>query len=346
MKVLLIEDEPDAAEVIKKTFEEDGEFKVLILPDPSRVKECLKKHSVDAIICDYSIPGTVSGMDILRDLKTGQFKNIPFILYTGKGSEELEQEALKSGAFYYVQKGIDSIEYLIYVVKDAVARKRSVDAAPKIIKRMKLHNGTTVHDLKNIFTTIGGFTELLKTTEDPKSREAMCDKILKSVEKAIAINKNSEGFCQIAGVDERWIVLREVMSGIEMRYPSFKFVNKIPEDVEIFANPFIFSDIFNCLLENSQRHGGENISEIRYSFSKDENFVRFIFEDNGKGVPAEKKDKIFKKGFGDNTGLGLYLARESMEMCDGWIIETGKPGEGARFEILAPFYRYRRFSKE
>lgn len=342
IKILLIEDEKDSAEVIKMTFEETEEFKVLVLPDALRVRECLKKHPVDAIICDYLIPGNISGMDVLRSLKTGRFKDIPFILYTGRGSEELEQEALKSGAFYYVQKGINSIEYLIYVVKDAVARKRSVDAAPNIIKAMKLHNSSTVHDLKNVFMSIGGFAELVKTTEDQKSREAMCDKILKNVEKAIAINKNSESFCQIAGVDERWIVLREVMSGIEIRYPNFKFVNKIPEDVEIFANPFIFADIFNCLLDNSQRHGGENVSEIKYSFSRDEKFVRFIFEDNGKGIPAEKKVKIFDKGFGDNTGLGLYLARESMGMCDGWIIETGKPGEGARFEILAPFYRYRR----
>lgn len=341
IKVLLIEDEPDAAEVIKNTFEEDGEFKVLVLQNPSRMKECLKKHSVDAIICDYLIPGSASGMDILRDLKTGQFKSIPFILYTGKGSEELEQEALKSGAFYYVQKGIDSIEYLIYVVKDAVARKKSIDAAPKIIKMMKLHSSSTAHDLNNIFMAINGFAELARVTEDRKSREAMLDKIVKNVEKAIVINKNSESFCQIAGSDEKWIVLREVMSEIEIRYPNFKFINQIPEGMEIFANPFIFSNIFNCLLDNSLRHGG-GVSEIRYSFSKDERFVRFIFEDNGKGVPAEKKDKIFDKGFGDNTGLGLYLARKSMQICDGWIIETGKPGEGARFEILATFYRYRR----
>ncbi|MFA5086407.1 MAG: hybrid sensor histidine kinase/response regulator [Candidatus Paceibacterota bacterium] len=341
LRILLVEDEKDLAEVIKETFEETGEFKVFILSDASRVKECLEKNPVDAIICDYVIPGT-NGMELLRDLKTGQFKDIPFILYTGKGSEEIEKESLKSGAFYYVQKGTSSVDYLMYVTKDVVARKRSVANAPKIIKKMQLHSSSVAHDLKNIFLTLGGYTDLVRRTDDPKSREAMCDKIEKIVEKAIVINKNSESYCQIAGSDEGWIVLKEAMSGIEIRYPNFKFINQVPEDIEIFANPSIFSDIFNCLLDNSQRHGGENVSEIRYSFSKDEKFVRFVFEDNGKGIPTENKSRIFEKGFGDNTGFGLYLARESMEMCDGWIIETGKPGQGARFEILSPFWRYRR----
>ena len=52
--------------------------------------------------------------------------------------------------------------------------------------------------------------------------------------------------------------------------------------------------------------------------------------------PAEEKEKIFERGYGKNTGLGLFLAREILSITGITIRETGKPGKGARFEIAVP----------
>ena len=61
-----------------------------------------------------------------------------------------------------------------------------------------------------------------------------------------------------------------------------------------------------------------------------------VCEDDGEGVVADEKEKIFERGFGKNTGLGLALAREILDITGITIIEYGEPGKGARFEIVVP----------
>jgi signal transduction histidine kinase len=61
-----------------------------------------------------------------------------------------------------------------------------------------------------------------------------------------------------------------------------------------------------------------------------------VVEDNGGGVPADEKIKIFERGYGKNTGWGLFLVREILAVTWMTIAETGTPGKGARFEIHMP----------
>ncbi|MDD1718070.1 MAG: ATP-binding protein, partial [Methanoregulaceae archaeon] len=64
--------------------------------------------------------------------------------------------------------------------------------------------------------------------------------------------------------------------------------------------------------------------------------------DNGTGVPDGEKEKIFRRGYGKATGLGLFLAREILSITGMTIRETGIPGAGARFEIMVPPGMFRR----
>jgi signal transduction histidine kinase len=64
-------------------------------------------------------------------------------------------------------------------------------------------------------------------------------------------------------------------------------------------------------------------------------------EDDGPGIPEENKERIFEKGFGNNTGLGLFLTREILGITGITIRETGEPGTGARFELTVPPGSYR-----
>jgi signal transduction histidine kinase len=64
--------------------------------------------------------------------------------------------------------------------------------------------------------------------------------------------------------------------------------------------------------------------------------IRIVWEDNGTGVPDGEKEHIFERGFGNNTGLGLFLCREILAITGIGIHETGVSGNGARFEITIP----------
>lgn len=61
-----------------------------------------------------------------------------------------------------------------------------------------------------------------------------------------------------------------------------------------------------------------------------------VYEDDGVGISAEDKQNLFKKGFGKNTGLGLFLIRKILAITSITITETGQPGKGVRFEVLVP----------
>ena len=70
------------------------------------------------------------------------------------------------------------------------------------------------------------------------------------------------------------------------------------------------------------------------------------FSDDGAGIPEDLKEKIFLRGFGKHTGLGMYLARAILSITNIRIQETGEFGKGVRFEIIVPeqVYRESRFS--
>lgn len=84
------------------------------------------------------------------------------------------------------------------------------------------------------------------------------------------------------------------------------------------------------------------MTKILFSDEKMNTDLALIVQDNGQGIHDNVKEKIFLKGFGINTGLGLFLSREILAITGITITENGNPGEGARFEILVPegMFRY------
>ena len=93
-------------------------------------------------------------------------------------------------------------------------------------------------------------------------------------------------------------------------------------------------------MENAVRHGGK-ITTLRFSLQNPGDIPVIICEDDGDGVAGNEKEKIFERGFGKNTGLGLFLTREILSITGITITETSQPGKGARFEITLPKDMYR-----
>ncbi len=58
-------------------------------------------------------------------------------------------------------------------------------------------------------------------------------------------------------------------------------------------------------------------------------------EDDGQGVPLDEKEKIFRKGYGKGTGLGLFLSKEILSITGISIREIGEPGKETRLEMLS-----------
>jgi signal transduction histidine kinase len=93
-------------------------------------------------------------------------------------------------------------------------------------------------------------------------------------------------------------------------------------------------------MDNAVRYGGK-ITTIQFAALKSGNDHLIVCEDDGEGIPAEEKEMIFERGYGKNTGLGLALSREILDITGITIKEIGEPGKGARFEMTVPKGAYR-----
>ncbi|MDD4484994.1 MAG: ATP-binding protein, partial [Methanoregula sp.] len=109
--------------------------------------------------------------------------------------------------------------------------------------------------------------------------------------------------------------------------------------IRLLADPMV-ETVFANLLDNSVRHG-EHVTKVRVFSRREGTTLVVVWEDDGIGIAASDKEKIFGRGYGKNTGLGLFLVREVLGLTGIAVRETGEPGKGARFEIIVPEGAYR-----
>jgi signal transduction histidine kinase len=105
-------------------------------------------------------------------------------------------------------------------------------------------------------------------------------------------------------------------------------------ELQVYADPML-AKVFSCLLENALVHGS-TLTKIRIHGSTAPAGYLLVVEDDGVGIPKDRKEKIFNKNVGKNGGFGLFLAREILSITGMTIEEAGEPEKGARFEISIP----------
>jgi signal transduction histidine kinase len=141
-----------------------------------------------------------------------------------------------------------------------------------------------------------------------------------------------------------WQSVKKVFREAVLLNPSSTIDIRVEmDDIELYADP-LFPRVFYNLVANSIQHGDHQLTKIRLSAKKSGESLIIIYEDNGRGIPFDEKEKIFEFGFGTGTGFGLFLIRELLGFTGITITETGEPGKGVRFEILVPKGKFRKAS--
>ncbi len=102
---LYIDDEPVLLEITKVFLELDGGIEVTVMENAVEALTSLRSRAFDVIVSDYQMPA-MDGVALLKALKAAG-DTTPFILFTGKGWEEVAIEAINNGADFYLQKGGD-----------------------------------------------------------------------------------------------------------------------------------------------------------------------------------------------------------------------------------------------
>jgi signal transduction histidine kinase len=209
-------------------------------------------------------------------------------------------------------------------------------------EKLNLLSSITRHDISNQLHALSGYLELSReTVNDPDLASELIakeEKIADTIAHQINFTRDYEDLGITApawqNVDG---IIRQAAASLSMK--DIRVVVDRP-DLEIYADPLL-GKVFYNLMDNALKYGGSKITTIGITTHETGTGLTLIFEDDGMGIAGEDKRRLFERGFGKNTGLGLFLSREILSITSITIRETGDPGRGARFEMIVPKGEYR-----
>ncbi|MFB6361241.1 MAG: PAS domain-containing protein [Halobacteriales archaeon] len=138
IRVLHVDDEPMFAETAAEFLERADERLTVETVESAEAGLDRLAEDLDCIVSDYDMPGQ-DGIEFLEAVRAA-FPDLPFILFTGKGSEEIASEAVSAGVTDYLQKttGTEQYELLANRITNTVAQRQAQTEARRQRDRLQL----------------------------------------------------------------------------------------------------------------------------------------------------------------------------------------------------------------
>ena len=266
--------------------------------------------------------------------------------------------------------GRREIQRLYVELRDAFERASHAEALRQSEKLKSALLDAVTHDLRTPLTSIkASITTLLDeargqidagklVTLDTESKLEMMEVI---DEESDRLNRFIGGLIELARIEagemqlrRRWGTVDEIVSASLLRAEPFTRGHKVNLDIEtelpvVRVDERAVSEVVYTLIDNAAKYApiGTN---IRITANRaGEGMIQISVEDNGEGIPAELRERVFDKFFratrdGDisthqpsGTGMGLAIAKGIVEAHDGKIwIESGTGGKGTRVVFTLP----------
>jgi PAS domain S-box-containing protein len=234
----------------------------------------------------------------------------------------------------------DAVVAITVISTDITEQKIQERALETTNRKLNLMSEITRHDMLNQLTVLNSYLALAEEhTGDPTVTRYLikCGQQAETIQTQIFFARDYQ---QIGVERPQWqdIGLTIRRAGLPLRLTSVT-IDDSCTGLEVFCDPLL-ERVFYNLLDNAVRYAGP-APEVRFSAADHEDHLTLVYEDKGPGIPAGNKEVIFVRGYGKNTGLGLFLIREILGITGITIRETGEEGTGCRFEICVPAGGYR-----
>jgi PAS domain S-box-containing protein len=226
------------------------------------------------------------------------------------------------------------------IVRDVTDRKRTENALMQATKKLNLLTAITLNDIRNSLFTLAGYLELeiSQTSEEKRAEYHAREKtLLHQIDLLLMVARNYQSL----GINPpRWHnVSTTFLLALSHLGPSELTRNLDVDDLEVYADPLL-EVVFQNLIENVVHHApSATVIALRYEMTTDG--LVLIFQDDGPGIPDDKKDAVFQRGAVTRNGTGLFMVKEILEITGITIRETGEYGKGARFRMDIPWGGYR-----
>lgn len=138
IRVLLVDDDPAMVKLTAEYLQEETDrMEPLTVTSATEGLDTLAEESIDCIVSDYDMPG-MDGLDFLKAVRD-DYPELPFILFTGKGSEEIAGKAISAGVSDYLQKGSGPEQFTILSnrIENVVETYRTQSTLEKRTRRLE-----------------------------------------------------------------------------------------------------------------------------------------------------------------------------------------------------------------
>ncbi|MDD1694697.1 MAG: PAS domain S-box protein, partial [Methanoregula sp.] len=197
------------------------------------------------------------------------------------------------------------------IVQDVTESRQAEEALIQANRKLNLLSSITRHDINNQLFSLKAFLELSKETLDDPVQTT--EYILKAESAADAIERQivfTKEYQDLGVNAPAWqsvdTCVKEAISILPMR--DIRVLEETG-NLAVFADP-LFGKVFYNLIDNALRYGGQEMTKIRFFSQESEQGLAIYAEDDGAGIAVEDKKRLFERGFGHHTGLGLFLSRE------------------------------------
>ena len=370
IRILHVDDNVHDRQLVKDALEiEHGNFEIVEAENREKFEKQLADNNFDLVLSDLNILG-FDGLKALQIVKERE-PGLPVIIVTGTGSEEIAIQAMKMGAADYVIKSVKHIQCLVPTIKTVLKLKKMQDKVGKAQISLRQSeallrelNATKdkfftiiAHDLKNPFSAIVGFSNILADQISKKNYEGIeeyAEIIKNSAERAMSLLSNllqwsrsqtgrmeytPESFDIVTLVNE----ITELTND-SARQKSITITCELPARVTVFADKAMMSSILRNLVSNAIKFTNPG-GRIIISALQKRNELMMSVCDNGVGIRKDDINKLFRidenyitKGTQreTGTGLGLILCKEFILKHGGKIWIESEPDKGSTFYFTIP----------
>lgn len=190
------------------------------------------------------------------------------------------------------------------------------------------------HDIRNPLNVAQGFLEVARSEADPDAFdrvERAHDRMDELVSDLLVLARTG-----MAVVDPADVQLASVVGTawetVETGTATLDVA--VDDGVSVRADESRLVELFENLLRNAVDHAGPDVS-VRVGTLGDGEGEGFVVADDGPGVPADDRDRVFEYGYStaeDGTGFGLSIVEQIVE-AHGWSVRLADGDGGARFEV-------------
>ncbi len=359
--ILIVDDQPINVQLLKRKLEREG-MRVMAAYSGIEAMDMVRKDKPDLILLDVMMPD-MDGIEVCQRLQASDdTRSIPVIFVTARTSKEGKIEGLNVGAVDYITKPIDLDETLARVqtqLRFVSINREMLDLQRRLVdaRRASTIGAVTqgiAHNLNNLLGVVMGHLDLIKAYYDkPEQVKKNAHHVEEAIGRIVSIIKQLSLLLVKTNPPLAKGNLQRLLEGSVLRFhiennlTAPVTINNPLGDFSFDTNYEIFEEVVAKVLINAWEAYAADATTRPISIntevverSGNRRFLQIRIDDQGRGVDAEIRDRVFEPFISSKhtvgVGMGLTIARHALRNLDGEVTLTDRDGGGASATLLHP----------